>query len=45
MKFSENQQKRIRKRDIYLSIFGERGKGKVQKLTFDDENKPYQMYL
>jgi hypothetical protein len=31
MKFSENQ-KRVRKRDLYLAIFGERGKGKVQKI-------------
>lgn len=44
MKFSENQ-KRVRKRDLYLAIFGERGKGKVQRIEFDDENKGYQMYL
>jgi hypothetical protein len=28
-----------------LAIFGEKGKGKVQKIEFDDENKAYQVYL
>lgn len=44
MKFIENQ-KRVRKRDLYLALFGDKGKGKVQKIEFDDENKAYQTYL
>lgn len=44
MKFVENQ-KRVRKRDLYLALFGDKGKGKVQKIEFDDENKAYQTYL
>ena len=45
MKFDQNKLKRLRKRDIYITIFGQKGKSKVQKLTFDDENKPNQVHL
>lgn len=38
MKFEHNT-KKLRKRDIYLSIFGERNRNKVQKLIQDEWDK------